>query len=85
MDAPGLKDTQGLTPQETRSSRPRWDTPERSRTYLEVIPQGLEVLLSLQEKGPPQGSGCSKSQGPHAYQELQKPVETQTRERKAQP
>lgn len=85
MGALGLKDTQGLTPQETRPGRPRWDTPERSQTHLEVIPQGLEVLVSPQEKGPPRGSGCSKSQGPHAYQELQKPVETWTQGGKAQP
>ena len=85
MDVPGLKDNQGLTPQETRPGRPRWDTPECSWTHLEVIPQGLEVLVSPQEEGPPRESGCSKSQGPHAYQELQKPVETWTQGGKAQP
>lgn len=71
-------------PQETRPGRPRWDTPEYSRTHLEVIPWGLEVLVSPQ-KGPPWGSGCSKSQGPHAYQELQEPMEARTRGGKAQP
>lgn len=40
---------------------------------------GLEVLVSLQGEGPTTGSGLQY------YQELQKPVETQTREGKAQP
>lgn len=78
MEAPGLKDTRAHTPGD-KAHEPRWDTPECSRTYLEVIPQGLEVLVSLQEKGPPRGVAA-------VYQELQKPWgDTDPRGAKAQP